>query len=106
MALSSPARSNRASFTASRRSVFIRSPERFGVIEGATTMHGHPELAQPTRNDESTWACFVADLHARICSVRFTKSRQQLFDSVKIIADGSIEPHFPVSTALSYRDGD
>jgi hypothetical protein len=26
--------------------------------------------------------------------------------SVKIIADGSIEPHFPVSAALSYRGGD
>ncbi len=31
-----------ASFTASRRSVFIRSPGRFGVIEGATTMQGTP----------------------------------------------------------------
>jgi hypothetical protein len=38
--------------------------------------------------------------------VRFTKSRQQLLDSVKIIADGSIEAHFPVSAALGYRDGD
>ena len=66
----------------------------------------HPELTQPTRNDESTRACFVADLYARICSVRFTKSRQQLFDSVKIIADRSIEPHFSVSAALGYRDGD
>ena len=67
---------------------------------------GHSELTQPTRNDESAWACFIADLHARICSVRFTKSRQQLLESVKIIADGSIEAHFPVSAALGYRDGD
>ena len=28
------------------------------------------------------------------------------FHSVKIIADGSIEAHFPVSAALGYRDGD
>jgi hypothetical protein len=66
---------------------------------------GYLELAQPTRNDESTRACFVADFYGRIFSVRFTKSRQQLLDSLKIIADGSIESHFPVSTALSYRDG-
>jgi hypothetical protein len=38
--------------------------------------------------------------------VRFTKSRQQLLDSVKIIADRSIEPRFSVSAAVSYRDGD
>ncbi len=67
---------------------------------------GHPELAQPTRNDESTGACFVADIYGRIFSVRFTKSRQQPFDSVKIIADGSVEPHFPVSPALGCRYGD
>jgi hypothetical protein len=66
---------------------------------------GHPELAQPTRNDESTGACFVADIYRRIFSVRFAKSRQQPFDSVKIIADGSVEPHFPVSAALGCRYG-
>jgi hypothetical protein len=63
-----------------------------------------PELAQPTRNAESAWACFVAELHAWIPSVRLTKSRQELFDSMEIVADGSIEPHFPASPALSYRD--
>jgi len=67
---------------------------------------GHAELAQPPRNNASTRACLVADLQARICSVRFTKSRQQLFNSVKIVANGPIEPHFPVSTSLSDRDGD
>ena len=106
MAFSSPARSSRASFTASRRSVFIRSPERLGVIEGSHYNARHSKLTQPTRNHESTGACFVADLYARIFSVRFTKSRQELFNSVKIIADRPIEPHFPVSAALSYRDGD
>jgi hypothetical protein len=50
-----------------------------------------PELAQPTRNAESAWACFVAELQAWIPSVRLTKSRQQLFDSLEIVADRSIE---------------
>ena len=66
---------------------------------------GHLELAQPTRNDESTRACFVADLYGRIFSVRFAKSRQQLLDSVKIIADRSASSHISVSTALSCRYG-
>jgi hypothetical protein len=63
-------------------------------------------VAQPTRNDESTRARFVTDLYAQICSVRFTKSRQQLLDRVKIIADRSIELHIPASAALSCRYGD
>ena len=50
-------------------------------------------------------ACFVAELHAWSPSVRLTKSRQELFDCMEIVADGSIEPHFPASSALSYRDG-
>jgi hypothetical protein len=60
-----------------------------------------PELAEPTRNAESAWACFVAELHAWIPSVRLTKSRRELFDSMEIVADRSIEPHFPASPALS-----
>ena len=28
-----------------------------------------------------------------------------LIDSMEIVADGSIESHFPASPALSYRDG-
>ena len=38
----SPERRKRASFTASRRSVFTRSPARAGTSEGATTWHSIP----------------------------------------------------------------
>ncbi len=46
-AVSSPARCSRASVTASRRFVLIRSPDRFGIRAGATTMHSWP----------SAWIC-------------------------------------------------
>ena len=40
-----PARCNRASFTASRRSVLIRSPGRRGINDGATTAELYPAAA-------------------------------------------------------------
>jgi hypothetical protein len=40
--VSSPARCSRASVTASRRFVLIRSPERFGIKAGATTRQSWP----------------------------------------------------------------
>ena len=42
MLVNSPARNNRARLTASRRSVFIRSPLRRGINDGATTLHSIP----------------------------------------------------------------
>ena len=83
----------------------LSGPQRDRSHRGSHHDARDPELAQPTRNAESAWACFVAELHAWIPSVRLTKSRQELFDSMEIVADGSIEPHFPASPALSYRDG-
>ena len=41
-AVSSPARCSRARLAASRRSVLTRSPARFGISEGATTMRSCP----------------------------------------------------------------
>ena len=41
-AVNSPARCSRASVTASRRFVLIRSPDRFGIRAGATTMQSWP----------------------------------------------------------------
>ena len=69
-------------------------------------MQGTPSWRNRRAMTNPHGPAFVADLQAQICSVRFTKSRQQLFNSVKIIADGPTVPHFPVSTSLSDRDGD
>jgi hypothetical protein len=44
-AVSSPARCNRANFTASRGSVFTRSPDLFGMSDGATTVQWIPSCA-------------------------------------------------------------
>ena len=61
------------------------------------------EVAQPTRNDESTRACF-SRLIRRLLGAIY-KSRQQLLDSLKIIADGSYSRTSRFDRPELFRDG-
>src|SRR6266446_7913956 len=91
--VSSPARCSFASISASRRSVFTRSPALTGINDGATTTQSCP----------TAWAGLIAEAQA---TPRFAQPRRQLRQNLGTVLENPELADLAAAATLRNRHSD
>ena len=101
--VSSPARCSFARLDASRRSVLIRSPGRFGIRDGATTTQSCPPRRQLALDAVTARSCLITEpqLHPLLA-----KLANQPIQNRRCVGDAAIVPHLAPPPAFCDRRDD
>jgi hypothetical protein len=99
-AVSSSARSNRASCSAARRFVFTRSPGLRGISDGATTEHACPNFGQLMIKPVTGRPSLMAKMES---NVALLQSGYHAPDAFGVSVDLAPLPHLPLAAFFSDR---